>query len=205
MAPVGRSSERGLTRGSPDTADCGVPRRPAILLTCLTAAAIAAVPLSLGALTASAAQNEPEVEIESVTPPGGPPGTEIAYGLAGTDEAGSRECATSSAYRLEFLAPDGTLVATGGETVAVPATAQPGDSFIRLVCYVPDATGRRVIYGLCAGFAVTSEGQAVPDARSTVAADCPPTPRLVLGQSVIAVERAMSEAFNPLLYFPLPK
>jgi hypothetical protein len=104
-----------------------------------------------------------------------------------------------------MIAPDGTLAATGGETVAVPETATPGDSFVRLVCYVPDATSRRVIYGLCAGFLVTAEGQGVPDSGDSAATDCPPTPRLVLGQSVISVERAMSEAFNPLLFYPLPK
>ena len=178
--------------------------------TCVAAAVVATLVLSLGVLslgvlTASAAQSAPEVEIASVDPPGGPPGTEISYTVAGTDEVGSQQCATSSAYRLEFLGPDGTLAATGGETVAVPATAQPGDSFIRLVCYVPDATTRRVIYGLCGSFVVSAPGEPVPEVRETAAADCPPTPRLVLGQSVIAVERAMSEAFNPLLYYPLPK
>jgi hypothetical protein len=203
-----------------------VPRRVSIILTpfarrtmagatCVAAAAVATLVLSLGVLslgvlTASAAQTasqapSSEVEIASVNPSGGLPGTEISYTLAGTDEAGSEQCATSSAYRLEFLAPDGTLTATGGETVAVPATALPGDSFIRLVCYVPDATSRRVIYGLCGSFVVSAPGEAVPEERQTAAADCPPTPRLVLGQSVIAVERAMSEAFNPLLFYPLPK
>jgi hypothetical protein len=172
------------------------------VLTCVATAAAAV--LSLGAITAGA-QAPPEVEIGSVDPIGGPAGTQVSYTLSGTDEVGSRECATSSAYRLELLAPDGTLVATGGEAVTVPDTAAPGDSFIRLVCYVPDATGRRVIYGLCGSFIVTAPGEPVPDVRETVAADCPPTPRLVLGQSVIAVERALSEAFNPLLFYPLPK
>ncbi len=179
-----------------------MPRRPRLLRIAL-AAALAAGVLTLGALTAGAAQTTP-VSIESVTPPAGPPGTEVAYSLAGTDAAGAQECATSSAYRLELLGPDGALAATGGERVAVPDTAQPGESFIRLVCYVPDATQRRVIYGLCGGFDVTAAGEAATGTRGS-AVECPPTPRLVLGQSVIAVERAMSEAFNPLLYYPLPK
>ncbi len=162
--------------------------------------------LTLGALTAGAAQSPgEEVRIESVSPAGGPPGTEIVYTLGGTDEAGTRECATSSAYRLELLSPDGSLSATGGENVAVPDTATPGESSIRLVCYVPDVTNRRVIHGLCAGFVVTAAGEAAPPASGTAAIDCPPSPRLTLGQSVIAIERAMSEAFNPLLFYPLPK
>ena len=167
---------------------------------------MSALVLSLGALTASAAQAPGEdVRIESVSPTGGPPGTEVAYTLGGTDEAGTRQCATSSAYRLELLSPDGSLSATGGENVAVPDTATPGDSSLRLVCYIPDATNRRVIHGLCAGFVVTAAGEAAPPASGSAAIDCPPTPRLTLGQSVIAVERAMSEAFNPLLFYPLPK
>ncbi len=182
-----------------------MPRRLSTLLTCVAAAAVATAVLSVGAVTAGAAQAPPEVEIGSVDPPAGPAGTEVAYTLSGTDAAGSQECATSSAYRLELLAPDGTLAATGGETVAVPAEAVPGDSFIRLVCYVPDATGRRVIYGLCASFVVTQPGEAATPEPGTVAADCPATPRLSFGQSVIAVERAFSEAFNPLLFYPLPE
>lgn len=156
-----------------------------------------AVPLALGA--SGADQN---VSIGSLTPAAGPGGTDVAFTLAGTDAAGTTECATSSAYRLEFLAPDGVLAATGGDTIAVPADAQAGDSAVRLVCYVPDATGRRVIHGLCGRFVVTDPGAAVP-AAGAAAIPCPGTPRLVLGQSVIAVERALSEAFNPVLAAPL--
>lgn len=176
------------------------------LVSCLAVAAVGASVLVLGALTAGAAQvdDQSSVEITSLTPAGGPPGTEISYSLGGTDAAGSQECATSSAYRLELLAPNGTLTTTGGETVAVPDGAEAGDSFVRLVCYVPDATARRVIHGLCAGFLVTAAGEAAPSGSGT-AAECPPTPRLVLGQSVIAIERSISEAFNPNLFFPLTK
>jgi hypothetical protein len=183
-----------------------VPRRRSLVTSCLAAASISAMVLALGALTAGAAQApDEEVRIESVSPAGGPPGTEIVYTLGGTDEAGTRECATSSAYRLELLSPDGSLSATGGENVAVPDTATPGDSSIRLVCYVPDATNRRVIHGVCAGFVVTAAGEPAPPESGPAAIDCPPTPRVTLGQSVIAIERAMSEAFNPLLFYPLPK
>jgi hypothetical protein len=170
----------------------------------VAAVLVAAAVLSAGALTAGAAQTDQEVTIATVTPAGGPPGTLVSYGLGGTDDAGAQECATSSAYRLELLNPDGTLAATGGEDVAVPDTALPGDGSIRLVCYVPDATNRRVIYGLCGAFTITAPGDAPPPPSGTTAKDCPPSPRLTLGQSVIAVERAMSEAFNPLLFYPLP-
>lgn len=213
------SGSRGLTRGSPGAADWDVPRLQPVLTVLradltrsrrlarvLVPVAVAALVLSLGALTAGATQvPDDTVSIESLTPASGTVGTEIAYSLAGTDEAGSQQCATSSAYRLEFLNGDGTLETTGGETVAVPPTAKTGDSFVRLVCYVPDATARRVIHGLCAGFLVIQTGEAASGGDSGAAVACPATPRLVLGQSVIAVERAMSEAFNPNLFYPLTK
>jgi len=143
-----------------------------------------------------------DVAIATVTPGAGPAGTEIGFTLAGTDAAGTTECLTSSAYRLEFLAPDGVLVVTGGETVAAPSDAEAGDSSVRLVCYVPDATGRRVIHGLCGRFTVADPGAAVPP-PGAASIPCPSTPRLALSQSVIAVERALSAAFNPLLAAPL--
>gem|GEM_PF-4193543 len=142
------------------------------------------------------------VSIATVTPGAGPVGTDVGFVLAGTDASGTTECLTSSAYRLELLAPDGVLVVTGGETVAVPPDAQAGASSIRLVCYVPDATGRRVIRGLCGRFTVTDPGAVVPS-PGAASIPCPATPRLALGQSVIAVERALSAAFNPLLAAPL--
>jgi len=170
--------------------------RRLLVLAIIVSAALAA-PFALGASGA-----EDSVSIATVNPGSGPAGTEIGFALAGTDAVGTTECLTSSAYRLEFLAPDGVLAVTGGETVAAPPDAQPGDSSIRLVCYVPDATGRRVIHGLCGRFTVTDPGAATaPPGAATIA--CPPTPRLALSQSVIAVERALSGAFNQQLSFPL--
>jgi hypothetical protein len=170
-----------------------------LLVLGIVVAATVAVPSVIGA--AAPADN---VAIATITPSAGPPGTEVGFTLSGTDAAGTTECLTSSAYRLEFLAPDGVLAATGGESVAVPPDAPAGDSVIRLVCYVPDATGRRVIHGLCGAFTVTSPGEALPPATAA-AKPCPPTPRLALGQSVVAVERVLSAAFNQQLFFPLPK
>jgi hypothetical protein len=166
----------------------------------ITFAAVAA--LCLGLAAASAAASGSGVSIESLTPSGGPAGTTVNYTLAGTDPAGADQCSLSSAYRLEFLAADGTLAATGGEGVTVPADAAPGKAAVRLVCYVPDSTARRVIHGLCARFDVT-DGSPPPARSGSPAIDCPATPRLTLGQSVIAVERAISQAFNPQLYYPL--
>ena len=70
---------------------------------------------------------------------------------------GREQCATSSAYRLELLAADGTLATTGSTSVAVPDGLTPGEAAIRLVCYVPDSTARRVIFGMCGRFVVTDE------------------------------------------------
>lgn len=152
-----------------------------------------ALPVALGASRA-----DESVSIATVTPSSGPAGTLVSFTLAGTEAAGTRQCLTSSAYRLEFLAPDGVLGATGGATVVAPPGAEVGESAIRLVCYVPDATGRRVIHGLCGRFTLTAAGGAAP-APGAASVPCPAAPRLVLGQSVIAVERLLSEAFNPLL------
>jgi hypothetical protein len=168
----------------------------------LAVAAVVTCALALAATAVTAGGSK--VSIEAVTPSGGPAGTEIAYTLAHTDAAGAEQCAVSSAYRLELLAPDGTLATTGGATVAVPEGVAPGKGAIRLVCYVPDATGRRVIHGLCGRFDLT-DGTAPPARTGSAAIDCPPSPRVTLGQSVIAVERAFSQAFNPQLYYPLTK
>lgn len=143
------------------------------------------------------------ISISAVTPGAGPAGTEVGYTLAGTTEAGTAECQQSSAYRLELLAPDGTVAATGGVTVLVPEGAVAGDASIRVVCYVPDSTGRRVIRGVCARFVVSEPGAPVP-AASEAAIPCPATPRVVLSQAVLTVERLLSQAFNPQLVAPLP-
>jgi len=143
------------------------------------------------------------ISISAVTPSAGPAGTEVGYTLAGTTEVGTAECQQSSAYRLELLAPDGTVAATGGVTVLVPEGAIVGDAAIRVVCYVPDSTGRRVIRGVCARFVVSEPGEPVP-AGSESAIPCPATPRVVLSQAVLTVERLLSQAFNPQLVAPLP-
>jgi hypothetical protein len=163
---------------------------------------IALIALAVGAVAPAAGAGAGGVGIETVAPAAGPAGTEVSYTLSGTDAAGAEECAESSAYRLELLAPDGTLATTGGTSVAVPEGVAPGKAAIRLVCYVPDATSRRVIHGLCGRFFLT-DGSPPPADSGSAKIDCPETPRITLGQSVIAVERAMSEAFNPQLYYPL--
>jgi hypothetical protein len=167
----------------------------------LAVCALALLALVVASSTATAAGGG-GVAIDSITPPGGPTGTQVTFALRGTDAAGAEQCAISSAYRLELLATDGTLASTGGTSVTVPAGLEPGKASIRLVCYVPDATNRRVIHGLCGGFRLTDGS---PPPAHSGSRDCPPTPRIALGQSVIAVERAMSQAFNPQLYYPLPK
>jgi hypothetical protein len=167
-----------------------------------SAAVVALIAVSVALAATAAGAGTAGVSIETITPSGGPTGTDITYTLRGTDAAGAEQCAVSSAYRLELLAPDGTLATTGGSSVAVPAGIAPGKAAIRLVCYVPDATARRVIHGMCGRFFLT-DGSPPPARTGAAKIDCPSTPRIALGQSVIAVERAMSEAFNPQLYYPL--
>lgn len=168
-------------------------RRLLALGVVVSAVAVLAVPATAAPDTLS---------IAAVTPSAGPAGTEVAYTLAGTDAAGTTECQQSSAYRLELLATDGTVAATGGVTVVVPEGAAIGDAAIRLVCYVPDGTGRRVIRGVCARFVVSEPGEPVP-AASEAAIECPATPRITLSQAVLTVERLLSQAFNPQLSAPL--
>ena len=168
------------------------------------AVALIALTLALAAVAPSVGAGTDGVSIDTVAPPSGPGGTQVTYTLRGTDAAGTEKCAVSSAYRLELLAPDGTLSTTGSTSVAVPQGLTPGKAAIRLVCYVPDATARGVIHGMCGRFFLT-DGSAPPEQSGSPKIDCPSTPRLALGQSVIAVERAMSEAFNPQLYYPLSK
>jgi hypothetical protein len=133
----------------------------------------------------------------AVEPPEAPAGTTVSVAPSGVDEAATTACFGSSAFATEFLAADGTRLGTGGETLDVSASAAPGRAWVRLVCYLPDATGRRVIHGMCAPFTVSGEG--APPAEATSDASCPPTPRLVLSQSVLAAEAALSTGFNPVL------
>lgn len=164
--------------------------------------AIGVVVIAVAALVAPAGAAPDTVSISTVSPSAGPAGTDIGYSLAGTDAAGTTECQQSSAYRLELLAPDGTVAATGGVTVVVPEGATVGDGAIRVVCYVPDSTGRRVIRGVCARFTVSGPGEPVP-AVTESAIPCPATPRVALSQAVLTVERLLSQAFNPQLVAPL--
>jgi hypothetical protein len=167
--------------------------------------AVALTVLTLAVLAPSVGAGTTGIGIETVTPPSGPGGTEVRYTLGGTDAAGAEECAESSAYRLELLAADDTLATTGGTSVAVPQGLAPGNAAIRLVCYIPDATSRRVIRGMCGRFVLTDGSAPPPTESGSAKIDCPSTPRIAFGQAVIAVERAMSEAFNPQLYYPLSK
>ena len=75
-----------------------------LLVLGIIVSATLAVPFAIGANGA-----EDGVSIATVAPASGPAGTEIGFTLAGTDAVGTAECLTSSAYRLEFLAPDGAL------------------------------------------------------------------------------------------------
>lgn len=127
-----------------------------------------------------------------LTPAEGPPGTEIA--VAPDGDAGAVDtCLGSSAFRTELLGSDGAILATGSEAIAVPANATPGVDVVRLVCYLPEATGRRVIHGLCAPFVVTG-GEAV-----TPSPGCPPAPRVLVGQAILEAEGGFSNGFNGVM------
>lgn len=138
----------------------------------------------------------------SVSPASGPPGTEILYTVSGSPDADS-VCRGSSAFATEFLGPDGVRLATGSDTVTVPDTATPGAGFLRLVCYIPDSTGRRVIHGFCAAFEITAAGSA-PGAPAVAGAEpindpCPPSARIVASQTVIRSSTALGLSFNEII------
>jgi len=133
----------------------------------------------------------------AVEPSEAPPATTVSVAPSGVDAAATTACFGSSAFATEFLAADGTRLGTGSETLDVSASATPGDAWVRLVCYLPDVTGRRVIHGLCAPFTVS--GAAAAPAEPAADASCPPTPRLVLVQSVIGAAASLSAGFNPVL------
>ena len=165
--------------------------------------AVAAV-LGTALLSAAAGAVEPPVGFGTVNPASGPPGTEITYGVIGSPNADT-ECRGSSAFATEFLAADGTRLGTGGDTVGVPASAAPGPAFLRLVCYVSDSTGRRVIRGVCTSFQVTAPGTPRGAAKRSAAAaatidePCPAAPRVVVSQAVIRSQTALGEAFNQVI------
>lgn len=130
----------------------------------------------------------------TVTPAEGAPGTEIGIAPSGVDADALSECRLSSTFVAELLGVQGDLLATGGETILVPDDAPPGSASVRLICYVPDATGRRVIRGLCTTFVVTGAAE-----TGGASGGCPPAARVVISQAILEVESALSEGFNPVL------
>lgn len=167
-----------------------------LVLMTVALAAMVAVP-------ASAGTTDDTVGFGSVSPSSGPPGTEISYVVVGSPIADT-ECRGSSAFATEFLAADGVRLGTGGDTIGVPETATPGPGFVRLVCYVSDATGRRVIRGVCASFEVVAPGvvggsTGTTQTGSTVNVPCPAAPRTVVSESVIASQTTLGEAFNLII------
>jgi hypothetical protein len=129
----------------------------------------------------------------TLDPTEGPPGTEIAVSPA-VDGSAVEVCIGSSAFRTELLGADGAIIATGAEAIAVPANATPGVDTVRLICYLPEVTGRRVLHGLCAGFVVTGGDALAGDTG------CPPAPRVVAGQVIVEVAGGLSNGFNPALF-----
>jgi len=150
---------------------------------------------------AAGAQDASGVGFGSVSPGSGPPGTEISYTVAGAADADS-VCRGSSAFRTEILASDGVLLGTGGDTVAVPQTATPGPGFVRLICYIADATGRRVIHGFCASFEILAAGTAAgaPTASAEpINVPCPASARLVVSQGLLDASTALGSSFNLII------
>jgi hypothetical protein len=176
-----------------------VTRRIRIRTLVLVAVALVA----MMAVPSGAATGDDGVGFGSLTPSSGAPGTEISYTVVGSPIADS-ECRGSSAFTTEFLAADGVRLGTGADTIGVPETATAGPAFVRLVCYVSDATGRRVIRGVCASFEVLAPGGAAgatgtTATGSTVNVPCPASPRTVISQSVIRSHTSLGEAFNLII------
>jgi hypothetical protein len=163
---------------------------------------LAALVLSAALSATADAQSGDEVGFGGLQPASGPPGTEISYTVVGTPDADTA-CRGSSAFTTEFLDDQGLRLGTGANTIAVPEGALAGPAFVRLVCYVPDETGRRVIYGLCASFEVTAPGGTAgtspAPAGGTVNAPCPASPRLVMSESTITTQNNLGRAFNAVL------
>ncbi len=161
----------------------------------------AALVLAFGA-PAAAGTADDTAGIGSLDPGSGPPGTDITYTVVGSPNADS-ECRGSSAFATELLDATGTRISTGDETVAVPDSATPGQAFVHLICYIADATGRRVIYGVCSSFEITDAGTPAGAAKTatgaTVDEPCPATPRLVTSQSVIDTQTTLGLTFNEVL------
>jgi hypothetical protein len=153
---------------------------------------------------ASASAGDDAVGFGSLDPSSGAPGAEIHYTVVGGAIADS-ECRASSAFATELLASDGVRLATGADTIIVPDTAAPGTAYVRLICYVSDATGRRVIRGVCTSFEVLAAETTVAPTPKTGAAGvtvnepCPPSARVVVSESVIGSQTALGEAFNQII------
>jgi hypothetical protein len=181
------------TRSAQDAVEAGLESAQ----TALGAARFLDSPALLAAFSAESACASavaPDADAPAITldPTEGPPGTEIAITPA-VDAQGVESCVSSSAFRSELLGPDGAILATGAEAIAVPANATPGVHTVRLICYLPESTGRRVIHGLCAPFVVTGgePGAAV--------SGCPPAPRVVVGQAILEAAAGLSNGFNPVM------
>lgn len=161
----------------------------------------AALALALGG-PAAAGPSQDTVGLGSLDPGSGPPGTVISYTVVGSPNADT-ECRGSSAFATELLDATGARIGTGDDTIAVPDSATAGEAFVRLICYVADSTGRRVIYGVCSGFEITGAGTAPGPAKTatgaTVNEPCPATPRMVVSQSVIDAQTTLGLAFNEVL------
>lgn len=130
-----------------------------------------------------------------VAPASAAPGSEVSITPRGADAAATQQCFGSSAFHTELLGADGARVATGEQSIVIPDNAPGGAASALLVCYVPDTTGRRVLRGWCGSLTITG-GTA---ATTAGAPGCPPSPRLVVVESVIKAEAALSEGFNPVL------
>lgn len=182
-----------IVRGAQDAVEAGLESTQAAL----GAARFLDSPALLAAFSAepacaSAVAPDPDAPGVTLDPTEGPPGTEIAVAPA-VDANSVEECVGSSAFRTELLGPDGAIIATGAEVIAVPSNATPGVDTVRLICYLPEASGRRVIHGLCAGFLVTGGDSGAGDTG------CPPAPRVVVGQAILEVSGGLSNGFNPTL------
>jgi len=161
--------------------------------------AVVALVVALAGVTVAAAADD-TVGIGSISPTSGAAGTDISYTVVGSPNADS-ECRGSSAFATEFLAGNGVRLGTGSDTIAVPDGATPGQAYVRLVCYVSDETGRRVIRDVCASFEVSGGSAATPPPTSgaTIDVPCPPAPRVIISHSVIRAQTAVGEAFNKIL------
>lgn len=172
-------------------------RRPTLPLLVAAVALVAAL-----AAPAAAGTADDTAGLGSLDPGSGPPGTTISYTVVGGPNADS-ECRGSSAFATELLDASGVRISTGDDTIAVPDGATSGGGFLRLICYIADATGRRVIYGVCSGFEITAAdapaGSAKTATGATINEACPATPRMVASQSVIDTQTTLGLTFNEVL------